>query len=559
MGFLYFLAQGHEAVIICSGVIVAIALGFLLMYWRGVYRVRRQIETLRSVVEALPSRATREETLTAIEGSELRTSSIAKAFVSWAHTFVVNVEEKGPRYYSTVPASEGLDVDGVAAAAINFRLMHAVPNILIGLGLLFTFAGLTAALYFAAQGATSQDVAEAQKSLNGLLGAATFKFVTSLVGLSCSLLFGLFEKWRYRSLATASHRLFALLEHRFPYVSPQQILHYAQRPSTIKATARLSMVESLEVINATLESPVGLALLRQDIARTREEAEEQTALLKTFSTDLAASIAKAINDTISPQLTSTFDRLQERIDAIGQQLNSTNTDALKNIVSSFSREFQAQAQASFDQMLTAVSLLTEKIGDHSVRFERSFEGVQLIVNDFKEVGKSALEDVQRLIGSFSSTVAQLDGLAALLGTAAEPLSRAAESASHVMRSVHETQTAASDMVQRLDSVASSFKGIDTDLTQAFNTMHSGFVRIAEDLRRFVTELDASFSKSLTGVHDATASFGGDVDNLSNAIQAFNAAIPSFHEIVERARQLSDARPAANLLPNGSTSQAALTE
>jgi hypothetical protein len=539
MAFFYFIAQRHEVIWVCSGLIALTALYFGLKYRRGVASVRRQISTLISVLEGLPPTATQSDTVAAVNASPLSESRLSRAFEGWTRTFVRNSADNGPRYYSTSSPDQGLDLDGIASTAINFRLIHSVPNILIGMGLLFTFIGLTAALMYATQGAMAQDVAVAHSSLNGLLGAATFKFITSLVGLVFSLAFGFFEKWEYKSLSQTFRQLSTLLLTRFPYVSAQQILDYGQRPSTIKRAARLSMEESLEVLNGSFENPVGLALIRQDIEKTREEAEEQTALLKTFSTDLAASIARAINDTLSPQLTSTFDRLQERIDSIGQQLNSTNTDALKNIVSSFSHEFQAQAQLSFDQMLAAVGVLTESIAEHSARFAQSFETVQEVVTGLRDEGASALGSVQAVVRNVDSTVEQLERLAQLLQTAAEPLSRASESASLVMQSAQETQAATSEIVRQLESVSAGFKGIDIDLTAAFTAMHSGFERIAEDLRGFVTELDSSLSKALSGVHEVTGSLGGGVEDLSGTVEGFRGGVAALQASIEQLRLMAE--------------------
>ena len=83
----------------------------------------------------------------------------------------------------------------LAQAGVNLRLYAAVPNYLVGLGLLFTFLGLVAALYFASAGVASASVQDAQGALRDLLGAATFKFVTSIAGLGASIVYS----WREKS------------------------------------------------------------------------------------------------------------------------------------------------------------------------------------------------------------------------------------------------------------------------------------------------------------------------------------------------------------------------
>ncbi len=102
--------------------------------------------------------------------------------------------------------------DGLLAlSGLNLRFYHAFPNLLVGLGLFFTFIGLVGALYFASGGVASGDVQVAQAALRDLLGAATFKFATSIAGLGSSLLFSWREKAHlhrlYRRLARFCHAL----------------------------------------------------------------------------------------------------------------------------------------------------------------------------------------------------------------------------------------------------------------------------------------------------------------------------------------------------------------
>jgi hypothetical protein len=111
----------------------------------------------------------------------------------------------------------------LALAGVDLRFFHAVPNLLVGAGLLFTFLGLVAALYFASRGVAAASVAEPQQALRELLAAATFKFVTSIAGLGSSLVFS----WREKALLHRVHRRLAhfcgVLEARMVPVTAESI------------------------------------------------------------------------------------------------------------------------------------------------------------------------------------------------------------------------------------------------------------------------------------------------------------------------------------------------
>jgi hypothetical protein len=102
----------------------------------------------------------------------------------------------------------------VSAAGVDVRFYHAVPNLLVGLGLFFTFLGLVAALHFASGGVGQAEIATAQLALRDLLAAATFKFVTSIAGLGCSLLYSMGEKRLFFAVQRRLERFVAALEAR---------------------------------------------------------------------------------------------------------------------------------------------------------------------------------------------------------------------------------------------------------------------------------------------------------------------------------------------------------
>ena len=122
--------------------------------------------------------------------------------------------------YSRRPR-DSFDDDLLLEAGVNLRVYHAVPNLLVGGGLLFTFVGLVGALYFASRGIAGGDVAQAQHALHELLAAATFKFVTSIAGLGSSLVFS----WREKALLYRFQRQLA----RFCAALEERMISHHQR------------------------------------------------------------------------------------------------------------------------------------------------------------------------------------------------------------------------------------------------------------------------------------------------------------------------------------------
>jgi len=179
----------------------------------------------------------------------------------------------------TRPPNDALNESIVARAGINLRYYAAVPNFLVGSGLLFSFIGLVSALYIARDGVLGGTVLETQTALGELLGAATFKFATSIAGLFASILFSWAEK---RQLYALHHRLH-----------------------------RLCDALSARMVPVTTES-----LMLAQLERTRSIEHQLTRL----SRAVYVRVPEALEDTLADELASAIQPLRKAIERAGNAL-----------------------------------------------------------------------------------------------------------------------------------------------------------------------------------------------------------------------------------------------
>jgi hypothetical protein len=181
----------------------AIALGALLLW--GAFRSRLEpvlaaLDRAIAVVEETDGPASFRNRFPAISRELAANPVLGEVWRAFAVTL-----EPAPRTgevlgYTRRP-QEHFDDSLLLSTGFNIRFYQAVPNLLVGLGLLFTFVGLVAALHFASGGVRAPDVAMAQAALGDLLAAATFKFATSIAGLGSSILFS----WREKAQLHRAH------------------------------------------------------------------------------------------------------------------------------------------------------------------------------------------------------------------------------------------------------------------------------------------------------------------------------------------------------------------
>jgi len=126
--------------------------------------------------------------------------------------------------------------------------MQALPGYFTWLGLILTFIGLVVALYFAARGFRSGDIAEARTSILQLLNASSFKFLTSVAALSGALLVSIAYRFCLSQLRTESERTVAYIE---AYVSLWRDLMKPRHPATDSLT---TVVDRLDLLIASVNS-----------------------------------------------------------------------------------------------------------------------------------------------------------------------------------------------------------------------------------------------------------------------------------------------------------------
>ncbi len=110
----------------------------------------------------------------------------------------------------TVRPSDFINIRDAETCGLGIKWFHGLSATYVGVGLLFTFAGLVAALYFSSAAINavistaagpaidgSGRDAEVQRALAQLLNTATFKFLTSIAGLGCSIVLAYLDaRWR---------------------------------------------------------------------------------------------------------------------------------------------------------------------------------------------------------------------------------------------------------------------------------------------------------------------------------------------------------------------------
>ncbi len=127
--------------------------------------------------------------------------------------------------------SERFSLSNIRLAGRSASAMRAFSGDFVGIGLVFTFLGLVAGLYFAGRSMLSADLGAAREALIQLLHASTFKFLTSIMGIGMSLVLTWANRIFVSSTEEELDELNVWIEDHFPRAPRAMAFETSQPPA----------------------------------------------------------------------------------------------------------------------------------------------------------------------------------------------------------------------------------------------------------------------------------------------------------------------------------------
>ena len=317
----------------------------------------------------------------------------------------------------------------------NLPLFEAVPNIAVGVGLLFTFIFLTMALTDATAALSAAGAANPVNATKGLLSSAGGKFVSSLAGLAVSLAWTVGGKRDWARVHRASDRVVMAIEAWWPPIGAEA--------AVVEQLAHLGAFgDKLREHHATAQDHSDLA------GELLVEAREQTGVLKRFETDLAVSIGKAVSAGFSPQMEQMTSRLEKSISDLSERMSSMNEDALRTMMKDFSRAISANTADEMKQFKETLSALSSKLDASAELLKVGVEGAASQLGEAAQGMTSGIHAATEKMSSDIATAAQ--GLANSVGGMEAVVSRTTEAVQEIDATVRRAATLGSQGVNRMD-------------------------------------------------------------------------------------------------------------
>jgi hypothetical protein len=463
-------------------------------------------------------------------------------------------DEPRPVVRNTVRPSLYLNLHDLG---LHFRGFHALPNVFVGVGLLFTFAGLVAALRFASEGIGAGDLDRTQQALTDLLRAATFKFYTSIAGLLASILFGFFLRSCVSWLEHALDRLCTELEARMLFVTPEALaLRHLRLAETQAVELKRFNTELAIAIGRQVEAAFDAALAR----RVEPAAQAMHERLAQLPHELGGAMTPAVaqlEQAVAQIADQNRTRLGDLAEDFHKQLRGAAGAELQGLAQTLARVGEAldrtsgQLGASGEDLLRQVQSATLELTAAVKEIEGTMRGLQDRARAEAEADgarraqqfEAMRQDVERVVGSLAeaqeATLARLnresDDAAARIGerlqTAAEQLER---SGAVVMATVAQVSGHLAELGMRVGAeVEAQVKraAAETAERQA-GAMEAGQRRMAEATAAIVASLDGLGERFAA----ASASLAAQVDQALEGLRAVERRFAEHAGAITRASE-----------------------
>ena len=590
---------GLVALALFAALIIAI-----ILYLRQVNRQIKRLRWLRGIINGHETpqsfTAAIADIDTTIKGKRKDKSyvSVVAAWTEYRETLVLHGEGEARHLRNSVRPSTFLNLEDLEYGAGFWRI---VPGLFVTIGLFLTFLGLVAAL--GQMNVGSADPAELQGMLDGLLTTASAKFIMSLTGLACSIVFTVVLRIGLGRLEHHMHALCSRVEYLLKFISLEDIAveqlqaikeqreHFRTIGMELVAELGRPLREELpQAISRSIAEVVGPAMDRMAKVGTDGVGGMVSDLSEKFSSEVSGALANASDSIelagrkigeLAARMDQSSGNMNEQLMASISTLTSSISDIRKNTEESAARTGEVFREGS-EKMLAVMSETLQDIRDNTGRGAEAIKDaaaeMRSAAETFKEelssaaqagaqqveshmaktaeaAGGAITEASEKVLGSFGETAKRIAHMSTemadkLSGDLLQPLDDIGEKLSALSRELgngtSEFRRLAEGVKTGADATvvaANTFRSASQDMTTAATPIRSSVERIDDAVSKLQTTTTQTADIMVKGaqntVQSAEAALKSASDILMGEQRAIEAALEGVKEVVDRMKGQGD--------------------
>ncbi|CAM4203436.1 hypothetical protein [Vibrio neonatus] len=391
---------------------------------------------------------------------------------------------QAPVLRNTVQVNSVFNMETVVEPHVNVRQYTAIPNMLTGAGLLFTFVGLMIGISEASVGLSSSDIESAKASLNPLLSGASIAFTTSVVGIICSMIFSWYEKSRF-------HKLEVTVKDFSDYLASHVEVIDSDKLAAMQLEATEAQTKALTDFQVDQQR-----ITDETISRVSREFRES--LLKTAGTEIKQM--GIVLQEMNTGLLSNIERFSEAQDKTWETTSklTSNLEAsvqsLTQQLSTSVEEMSSREQEVITHVENVVSAMTDTVQAKVIEVSENYTTTMRqtsveFANIPHQLAQLTSEHMNSSLQQYQTLTSEM--LPLMLQQVAESLS---EQVSNLAQQMRTAESAVADSIAQLPYVVDSFKKMNAELVgnvQVVNQLNSSSMNCLEGFNQVMTNLDSA--------------------------------------------------------------------
>lgn len=511
-------------------VIVAWTFAVALLVRVRTESIRRELAELSALVAA-HDKASFAAKFKDISSELAQSALVGHAWSEFLETLVPGSLWPRPEVANTKQPTGYFDLEAILERRMDRRFYASFPNVLVGLGLIFTFLGLAAGVQLSSSGlidATrgAAGAGDLSATFGLLLGGAFLSFAKSATGIFCSIAISFYDNHRVWKVERALAEFTGALDRNLTFVTPErfaleQLAVQGKQLDAVRSIAESSAADGRQV--------------REVLTLLLHEAQEQTGQLKHFNTDLAINIGAALDSAFEQKVSQRLaPALQQVIDVLVEirtDRGTSNDQVLSGIVSEFRQSLSGAAGTEMSQMAETFANLRSTLAEavdsmanaqsstaaHSARLNQGLE------ETLGKLQTAMTEQATSMAEMMRATAAESQhAVSSQLNAAGEALARRSDQQAQVLEAT----------MRGLQAVTETWRDLLQQTNEVVRSANDTAASFTASGERFAP-LTATLQTAAKTLGDAQSHLAGQVTASRDAVSTIKSSVSAIDANLER--------------------------
>lgn len=519
--------------------VITLILGLIYILYRFI-EVRLKLRFFKGLVAS-----TKQEEL-AEKREEIRQKALKKDYGKIWREFDESLvcSSDGKHLSNTLDADHFFNEKSLARSLTGNRFMAAIPAFLTALGVLGTFVGLQLGL--ASLNLTSDsDVNVLKSGIFSMMSGASTAFVTSVWGVTLSLLFNLLEKFLERNVRKQISLFQDEIDYLYPRITTEQTLIRIFDTSKITSQTMQTLAEQ---IGDSLQQSLMQASdsIRQGMNENLLAVQQSMAAV---STNMREGLEKGMHEILKPAIESITQSAQN---SGGEMVKTLVTQFMDGVGKAGSGQQEAlekaasTVQVAVEGMAVQMNTIMRTLESHGKAAQESSQQAIANIAEAMQTGQSTFEERSRALNDeFRQQIATVSQASA--GTVEEMKSILAQTMDRNSEHQQTAETRFNDVVRTIESMLQTvsdksqeidehrFKSMEQQLSQITSAVEEKISSVSQASAGAVTEIRAALALAMEKASEQQQASEARFKEVAGTIESMMEGVSS------KSQQIDDQR------------------